>query len=61
MKFFVVNPSPLSFLIPLGSEYSPQDPVFKYYSFNVRYRVSNSVILIIVIIIPIIRGFLSQW
>ena len=30
MKLIVVEPSPLPILIPLGSKYSPQDPVFKY-------------------------------
>jgi hypothetical protein len=33
MKFLVVKPSPLPIYIPLGSKYSPQDPVFKYYWF----------------------------
>ena len=27
MKFLIVEPSPLPILIPLGSNYSPQDPV----------------------------------
>ena len=30
MKFLIVEPSPLSILIPLGPKYSPQDPVLKY-------------------------------
>ena len=30
MKFLIVEPSRLPNLIPLGSKYSPQDPVFKY-------------------------------
>ena len=30
MKFLIVEPSPLPFLIPLEPKYSPQDPVFKY-------------------------------
>ena len=30
MKFFIVEPSPLPTLIPLGPKYSPQDLVFKY-------------------------------
>ena len=30
MKFLFVETSPLTICIPLGSKYSPQDPVFKY-------------------------------
>ena len=30
MKFLIVEPSPLPILIPLGSKYLSQDPVFKY-------------------------------
>ena len=30
IKFLIIGPSPLPILIPLGSKYSPQDPVFKY-------------------------------
>ena len=34
MKFFIVEPSPLPILIPLGPKYSPQDPVFKSVTIN---------------------------
>ena len=30
MKFFIMEPSPLHILIPLGSKYAPPIPVFKY-------------------------------
>ena len=41
MKFLIVELSPLPILIPLGSKYPPQDPVFKY---SHRIRFVNSTV-----------------
>ena len=30
MKFLIVKPSPLDFLIPSGTKYSPQDSIRKH-------------------------------
>ena len=45
MKLLIVEPSPLTILIPLGSKYSPQDPFSNILSLrsslNVRDHVSQ--------------------
>ena len=43
IKFLIVEPSPLSIRMSLGSKYSPQDPVFKYpYTYELNNRTEGS-------------------
>ena len=53
MKFLIVEPSPLPILIPLVPKYSPQDPVFKYFSTLVIYKLCFKFFPILTILISI--------
>ena len=48
MKFLIVEPSPLSILIPLGSKYSPQDNNIIY---NIIHNIIHNIIYNIIMVL----------